>query len=385
MPCAVLVGARRTPFVPSGGPFAGRTSTELAVHAVRALPGAADADALIHGQVLPLPNETNPARRIALESGLRPSTPAFTVNQACVSSLQAIASAAEKVVAGQASLVVASGADVLSDVPIMLSKKWRQGLFRLSRAKSFGRRASEAAALFPWYPGIERPSLAEPSTGKLLGIIAEEMNVSRDDQDAWALESHKRAAAADLSSMIAPLDGVARDLGVRADASKEALARLRPSFKPDGTVTAGNASPLTDGAAAVLIAREDLGLKPLMRLRAWAFTAAAPQDGALFGTVTAIPLALQRAGLTLDRMDRIELHEAFAAQVVATSRKLGGLDMARTNVWGGSIAIGHPFGATGARLVMTLSAALQASGGEFGLVASCALGGIGCAMVWQRC
>lgn len=394
MPRPVLVGACRTPFVPSGGAFARLTSRDLAVHAVRSLlnrhslkPG--DVDELILGQVLPM--DSNPARLIALDAGLKPDAPAYTINQACVSSLQAIANAAEKIISGQADLVVACGTEVLSDVPILLSRKWRQGLFKLSRAKSVGKKLGAAAALFPWYPGIESPSLAEPSTKKPLGLIAEdmaaEMKISRAEQDDWALESHRRAAAnaSKLAPMIAPLEGAANDLGVRANTSKEALARLKPSFKDDGTVTAGNASPLTDGAAAVLIAREDFGLQPLMRLRSCAFTASAPADGALYGPVSAIPKALGRAGLTLDRMDRVEMHEAFAAQVLATSRKLGGIDLARANVWGGSISIGHPFGATGARLVMTLAAALQDSGGRLGLVASCALGGIGCGMVWERC
>jgi acetyl-CoA acyltransferase len=291
-------------------------------------------------------------------------------------------------------------------------------LVAASKAKTFGGRVKALAAVRPRDLVPITPAIAEPSTGESMGESAEKMAklnaIPREEQDQFALRSHRLAAAgtADgrLTAEIVPLyvppafEAMSSDNGIRADSSIEALAALRPVFdRKYGTVTAGNSSPLTDGASAVLLMSEDrakaLGYKPLAYIRSYSYAALDPGEQLLMGPVLAAPVALSRAGLSLGDMDLIEMHEAFAAQVLSNlkgfesqawaeragfSKPVGEVDRARLNVMGGSISIGHPFGATGGRILMTLCNELARRGGQFGLMTVCAAGGMGHAMVIER-
>jgi acetyl-CoA acyltransferase len=291
-------------------------------------------------------------------------------------------------------------------------------LVAASRAKTLPQRLQTLATIRPRDLVPVTPAIAEPSTGETMGQSAEKMaklnGIAREEQDAWALRSHRLAAqgTADgrLTAEIAPVyaaDGggaLDRDNGIRADSSLEALAKLPPVFdRKHGTVTAGNASPLTDGASAVLLMREDraraLGYEPLAYVRAYSYAALDPGEQLLQGPVLAMPVALARAGLAARDIDLIEIHEAFAAQVLSNLQALattawaeragfdapvGELDRERINVMGGSIAVGHPFGATGGRVLTTLCNELRRRGGQFGMLSVCAAGGMGHVMIVER-
>jgi acetyl-CoA acyltransferase len=309
---------------------------------------------------------------------------------------------------------MAGGAESLTNVPILFTDEMRDALVAASKARSAADRLKAFAAIRPGHLKPVAPAIAEPSTGLTMGESAEKMaqenGISREEQDRWALRSHQLAAAATedgrLTREIAPafVDGVAitRDNGIRTDTSPEKLASLKPAFdKRYGTVTAGNASPITDGGSAVLLMSEEkaraLGYRPLGYIRSWAYAALAPSDQLLQGPVLATPVALQRAGLEMGEIDLMEMHEAFAAQVLSNMQwfrsariakeRLGldapiGLpDEDRINVMGGSIAIGHPFGATGGRITVTLLNELRRRQKQFGLITVCAAGAMGFAMV----
>jgi acetyl-CoA acyltransferase len=344
---------------------------------------------------------------------------AFTVSRACASANQAITDAADQIALGHLDCVIAGGAESLSNVPILHSRTMSEKLVAFSRAKSLGQRMKLLGSIRPRDLVPITPAIAEPSTGETMGQSAEKMakinDVSRGDQDAWALRSHQRAAAglADgrLTAEMAPVyvppkfETVATtDNGVRTDTSLEQLAALKPVFdKRYGSVTAGNASPLTDGGSAVLLMSDKrakaLGYEPLAYLRSYAYAALDPGEQLLMGPVLAAPVALQRAGLAFADIDLVEMHEAFAAQVLCNlkglaskewaeragfSEPVGEVDRERLNVMGGSIAIGHPFGATGGRILTTLANELRRRGGQFGLLTVCAAGGMGHAMVIER-
>ena len=325
---------------------------------------------------------------------------------ACASACVAITNAADHVAVGSASLVVAGGSESLSNVPMMVGAKLARALVAASGAKSTAAKLRSFADirlrdLVPVAPGIR-----ETSTGLTMGESAEQMAainaISREEQDRWALRSHRLAAAAwedrRLGCEVSPVyvngHAVAADGQIRRDTTIEKLAALRPVFdRAHGTVTAGNASPLTDGAATVVIASADrareLGRKPLATVRAYAYAAVDPGDQLLIAPAYAIPVALERAGITLGEVGVFEMHEAFAAQVLSTLRVLerngvGTISEDRLNVAGGSIALGHPFGATGARVVLTLAHELRRRGERFGLATVCAAGGNGCAIVLEN-
>jgi acetyl-CoA acyltransferase len=421
----VLVGGLRTPFARSGTVLRDVTAPALARHVVRELlyrtgiPGAV-VDEVIFGQVVPSVLVPNVAREVSLLPQFPRTIPAYTVNRACASSAQAIANAADQIVLGNADVVIAGGVEVLSDIPILHSRRMSRHLVALSRAKSLGQRLSILAQIRPRDLVPVTPAIAEPSTGETMGESAEKMakenHISREAQDRYALMSHQRAAAgtADgrLTAEIAPWFGgpamdqvLTSDNGIRTDTSLEALAGLKPAFdRRYGSVTAGNSSPLTDGAAAVLMMAQEraevLGLEPLARVRSYAVAAVDPGEQLLMGPVFAVPRALDRAGITWKDLGLVEIHEAFAAQVLSNveawaskdwARRLGRaepvgeVDWDRTNVMGGSIAIGHPFGATGARVVTTLVNEMVRREVQFGLVSICAQGGMGMAMVLERC
>jgi acetyl-CoA acyltransferase len=415
---AVVEGCR-TPFARSGTAFRELSAVELGKVSVRELINRANLDVkeidhLVYGTVVQSVQEPNIAREVTLGAGLPPTVPAFTVGRACASSNQAITSAAEQIALGMADVVIAGGAESLTDIPILFSDEMRNALVAASKARTLGDRVKAFASIRPKHLAPIAPAIAEPTTGLTMGESAEKMaqenGITREEQDRWALRSHQLAWAATqdgrLSAEIAPVfvdgEAVTHDNGIRADTSLEKLAQLRPAFdKRYGSVTAGNASPLTDGASAVLMMSEErakaLGYTPLGYIRSYAYAALAPSDQLLQGPVFATPVALERAGITMSDVGLMDMHEAFAAQVLSnmqwlTSKKIAqerlGLSEAvglppedRINVMGGSIAIGHPFGATGGRITVTLLNEMRRRDVELGLITVCAAGAMGFAMV----
>lgn len=420
-----IVAGCRTPFIRSGTLFRKLTATELGTFAVRELLQRAnlyptEVDEVIYGTVLPSPLAPNISREVGLGAGIPPSASAYTVSRACASSNQAITSAAEVISRGYADVIVAGGAESLTDIPVLLSRPLRDRLVTASRARSLGGKLKAFSGLRFRDLMPVTPAIAEPSTGETMGQSAERMakenGISREDQDRWALRSHRLAAEGTedgrLIREIAPVlippeyaTMVDRDNGIRTDTNMDKLAALPPVFdRKYGTVTAGNASPLTDGASAVLLMAEDkaraLGYEPLGYIRSYAYTALAPSDQLLQGPVYAVPKALDRAGITMQDIELWEVHEAFAAQVLSNfqwldsdeiartrlgrERKVGLIPEDRINVMGGSIALGHPFGATGARLTTTLLNEMKRRNLGMGLISVCAAGAMGFAMVVER-
>jgi len=419
-----IVAGVRTPFAKAGTVLKHMTSVELGKLAVAELIQRTNLDgkevqALVYGTVVPMVQAPNIAREISLMPMLPKGVEAFTVSRACTSANQAITDAADQIALGHYDTVIAGGAESLSNVPILHSRGLTDILMAASKAKTLPQRLQAFARMRPKDLIPITPAIAEPSTGETMGQSAEKMAklnaIAREDQDAFALRSHQNAAkgTADgrLTAEIVPVyvppkyeTIVTADNGVRSDSTLEALAALKPVFdKRYGSVTAGNASPLTDGAGAVLLMGEEkaksLGYQPLAYIKSYAYAALDPGEQLLQGPVLAAPVALERAGLTLKDIDLIEMHEAFAAQVLSNlqgftskawaeragfSEPVGEVDPAKLNVMGGSISIGHPFGATGARILITLANELTRRGGQFGLMTLCAAGGMGHAMVIER-
>jgi acetyl-CoA acyltransferase len=420
-----IVQGCRTPFARAGSELSRLSPVQLGTVTVRELLNRAELDPqlvdhLIFGTVVPSIPAPNVSREISLEAGLPPSVPAYTVSRACASSAQALTSAAETIMHGHADIIVTGGVEVLSDVPMLLSRSLRDALVSASRARSVGSRMKALAGIRPRHLAPLTPAIAEPSTGETMGESAERMakenGISREAQDRWALRSHRLAAqgTADgrLTAEIVPTfvppryeTVLGQDNGIRSDSTAEKLASLRPVFdKRYGTVTAGNASPLTDGASAVLVMGEDrakdLGYEPLGYIRSWAYTALSPRDQLLQGPAYAVPLALDRAGVSMQDIELWEMHEAFASQILSNLQaldsdsfareklnrggKVGIIEEDRINVMGGSIAIGHPFGATGGRLATTLTHEMKRRGSGLGLISICAAGAMGFAMVVER-
>ncbi|HEY5908849.1 MAG TPA: acetyl-CoA C-acyltransferase, partial [Vicinamibacteria bacterium] len=360
------------------------------------------------------------AREVVLTAGMPPSVPAHTVNRACASANQAIVDVASEILQGNAEIGIAGGAESLSDVPILHSRNMARAFVGASRAKSMRDRVRAFSSVRLRDLAPDAPAIAEPSTGLSMGQSAEKMarenGIPREAQDLIAFQSHQKMADATddgrLGRELVPVlppplfePAIVADNLLRRDTTMEALGALPPVFdRKYGTVTAGNSSPLTDGAAAVLLMSEERahaeGYTPLAFIREWAVAAVDPGGQLLMGPALAIPKALERAGLTLGDMDLIEMHEAFAAQVASNIQALespdwardqlgraapvGKVDRSRLNVCGGSIALGHPFGATGARITTTLARELARRDAKFGLLSVCAQGGMGFAMVLER-
>jgi acetyl-CoA acyltransferase len=419
----VVVAGLRTPFARSGTVLRDATGVQMARHAARELLyrsnlDGREVDEVIFGQVIPSVLAPNVAREVALLPQFPRTIPAYSLNRACASAGQSVTNAHDQIFLGHADVVLAGGVESLSDIPILHSKRMSQILIAASKAKSLGERLRLFASVRPRDLTPVSPAIAEPSTGESMGQSAEKMakenSISRDAQDRLALLSHQRAAAgtADgrLTAEIVPWFGgpdldqiTTSDNGIRTDSSLEALAQLKPVFdRRYGSITAGNASPLTDGAAAVLVMAEEkarsLGYRSLVAIRSYAVAAVDPGWQLLMGPAYAVPTALDRAGIAWRELGLVEIHEAFAAQVLSNaqawaskawaerlgrSAPVGEVDWDRTNVMGGSIAIGHPFGATGARLVTTLSNEMVRRGVQFGLISICAQGGMGLAMVLE--
>jgi acetyl-CoA acyltransferase len=421
---AAIVAGCRTPFARSGTVYRDLTAVDLATAATRELLERSEVDPhaiemVVMGQVVPSVKAPNLGREVALRTGLPKSVPAHTVNRACASANEAIAEVASAILLGQAEAGIAGGAESLSDVPILHSRRMARALVEAQKARSLGARLSAFTRLRPRDLVPDAPAIAEPSTGLTMGQSAEKMarenGITREEQGRIALASPQngwRAAAegrleAETCVVFVPPEyqAVTADNLLRQDASLAALGALKPAFdKRYGTVTAGNSSPLTDGGAAVLLMSEEKaradGREPLAYVRSWAVAAVDPGGQLLMGPALAIPKALERAGLTLADMDLVEMHEAFAAQVASNiqalesssfaretlgrSSAVGRVDRERLNVNGGSIALGHPFGATGARITTTLANEMKRRGAKFGLVSVCAQGGMGFAMVLER-
>jgi acetyl-CoA acyltransferase len=395
--------------------LARRTVAEL-VH--RAGLDGSEVDEVYFGQVLPSVLAPNIAREVALLPQFPRTIPAASINRACASANSAIAAGHDQIAAGYADVVVAGGAESLSDIPILHSRRFSDLLIGLSKARGQMQRVRMLASFRPRDLVPVTPAIAEPSTGETMGESAEKMakvnGISRLEQDEFALRSHTLAHAgtADgrLAAEIVPFfvagadDPVTQDNGIRPDANLDDMGTLRPVFdRRYGTVTAGNASPLTDGAAAVILMAEDaaraLGHTPLAYIRAHAVAALDPADQLLMGPAYAVPKALDRAGIPWGELGLVEMHEAFAAQVLSNiqafeskqwaaehlgrSSPIGEVDRDTLNVMGGSIAIGHPFGATGARITLTLANEMRRRDVQFGLISVCAQGGMGFAMVLE--
>jgi acetyl-CoA acyltransferase len=419
-----IVAGIRTPFAKSGTVYRDTTAVALARHAARELLfrseiDGGEVDEVIFSQVVPSVLTPNVAREVSLLPQLPPSVPAYTINRACASAAQAINNAADQIRLGNADVILAGGVESLSDLPILHSRRFSRTLVEASKARSVGQRIATFGRVRPRDLIPVTPAIAEPSTGETMGQSAEKMakenGISREEQDRIALMSHQRASAATadgrLTREIAPwFDGremeqiVTEDNGIRSDTSLEALSKLKPVFdRKYGSVTAGNSSPLTDGAAVVLLMAEEkaqaLGHEPLAYIRSYAVSAVDPGWQLLMGPVYAVPKALERARLSWNELGLVEIHEAFAAQVLSNIQAwgsqawadrlglpgpVGEVDWDCTNVAGGSIAIGHPFAATGARLVTTLANEMRRRDVQFGLISICAQGGMGYAMVLER-
>jgi acetyl-CoA acyltransferase len=419
-----IVAGLRTPFQKQGTGLQRLSAADLGTAVVAELLqrtelSPAEIGLCVYGQVVPSLDWLNIAREVVLRSGLPRGIDAYSVSRACATSIQAMTSAAETILGGQHDAAIAGGADSMSDVPLGVSRALRNALVAaqkgrtpLEKIQAF--RGLKPADLVPPIPGFSR----EPTTGEQMGEAAEKMakqnGISRRWQDEIALASHQNAArawqdgtyAAEVMTVLAPpyREAVSRDNIVRGETTLDALAKLKPAFdRAHGTITAGNASPLTDGASALLVMRESkakaLGYAPLGYLKSWAYAAVDPSWQLLMGPVFAAPKALDRAGLSLAQMDLIDMHEAFAAQVASNiqafesatfarerlgrSEAIGEVDRAKLNVNGGSIAIGHPFAATGGRMVLSSLRALKKRGGQHALLTLCAAGGLGAAVVLE--
>ncbi|MCA9673629.1 MAG: acetyl-CoA C-acyltransferase [Kofleriaceae bacterium] len=421
---AVVVGGVRTPFVRAFAEFLKLDTIALGCAAVRGLLERTgvphrELEAIVWGGVILPGLSPNVGREIVLDLKLPASVEGMTVTRACASGLQAITTAAAAIERGDADVIIAGGSDSTSNAEIKLPQKVVHAAAPLAFGKATpGDVLGLLSQMMPITEILPRmPKIAERSTGQVMGEAAEEMarrnEIPRAAQDELAVRSHHRAAAAIASGRFAdevvPVrtpDGrwVHTDTIVRADTSVDKLAKLRPVFAKDGTLTAGNSTPLTDGASAVLLMSEDkarvLGLRPLARLASWSYVGVDPADQLLMGPALAMPRALDRAGLNLGDVDLVDIHEAFAAQVLSILKMLGSdafakarlgrdqavgeIDPARLNVHGGSIAIGHPFGATGARMVTTMANELARTGKQTALLGICAAGGLGAAAVLER-
>ena len=420
----VIVDGCRTPFQRAATGFVDSFSYQLAAATVRGLlertgvpPSALDR--VIFGATVHNPAATNVAREAALIAGVPAEVPAHTITAAGASATVAFSQAADLILTGQAEAVIAGGTDCVSDPPIGYSRAMRTKLLRGRRLKTLGQKLRFALGLRPWDFLPDIPEVRELSTGRTMGQYTEELvsrlGISRGDQDAYAAQSHHRAAAAadhlrkEIVGVEVPGTGLERvmitdDNGIRADTTVERLAGLSPSFARNGTLTAGNSSFLTDGASALLVMSEERaraeGLPMQARLRGRAFTAHDPGNELLLGPVFAAPKALEDTGLQLEDIGVFELHEAFAAQILAVvrllesdrlsreilgrDRALGAIPMDRLNRWGGSLAIGNPFAPNGARLLATAAHRLVEEDQEFALVATCAGGALGHGLVLER-
>ncbi|MGW1841340.1 acetyl-CoA C-acetyltransferase [Streptomyces sp. NPDC001966] len=408
-----VIGGSRVPFARSDGPYAHSSNQQLLT---AALGGLVERFGLqgervgefVAGAVLKHSRDFNLARETVLGSALDPRTPAYDIQQACGTGLQAVVAAANKIMLGAVDSAIAGGTDTTSDAPLGVNDELRRMLLAARRAKTAGGRIKALAGVRPRHLVPDIPRNAELRTGLSMGehaaVTARRWGITREDQDLLAATSHQRLAAAYergfLDDLVVPFQGLARDQNLRPGSTAGKLATLKPVFgtgHPDATMTAGNSTPLTDGAATVLLASEEWArahdLEPLAYLSLYE-TAAVDyvngEDGLLMAPAYAVPRLLERAGLTIEDFDLFEIHEAFASQVLATlaaweKQGLAPVDRDRLNVAGSSLATGHPFAATGARIVATLAKLLaERDGPSRGLISICAAGGQGVTAILER-
>lgn len=418
----VIAGGARIPFCRAGTHYDAASNQDMMTAALKALvekfqlQGKKIGDVSL-GAVMCHSSDWNLARESVLGSGLSPETPAFNIQRACGTGLEAAILIANKIAMGQIESGIAGGVDSMSDVPIAVGKKLAKTLVLSSRARSFGERMKPWLALRPADFKPRVPGVTEPRTGLSMGehceLMAQEWKLTQKEQDELALSSHQKAAKAwsegFFSDLVFPFSGATKDNNVRGDTTLEKLAKLKPAFDRTGkgTLTAGNSTPLTDGASAVLLCSEEFARKHKLPIQAYfvdcevsAVDFLEKKEGLLMAPAYAVPRMLVRRGLKLQEFDYYEIHEAFAAQVLCTLKawdsdafcreklglpgKLGTIDREKLNVKGGSVAVGHPFGATGARLIANLGKLLEQKGSGRGLISICTGGGMGVTAILER-
>ena len=418
-----IVGGSRIPFVRSNTAYSDASNMDMLTAALKGLVLRFDLEGerlgeVAAGAVMKHSRDFNLAREATLDSGLSLQTPAYDVQQACGTGLEAAILVGNKIALGQIDSGIAGGTDTASDAPIALNEKYRKMMLRLNRAKTLGQRLKALASVRPSFIVPSIPANAEPRTGLSMGqhceLMVKEWGVSREDQDQLTFNSHQNLIAAYESGffddLIRPFNGVSRD-GIMRDTPLEKLAKLKPAYdRENGTLTAANSTTLTDGAAAVLLASEDWATARNLPIQAYLthsevaavdfYTEGQQSEGLLMAPAYAVPRMLARAGLTLQDFDFYEIHEAFAAQALCTMKAwededfcknklgldgaLGSIDRSKLNVNGSSVATGHPFAATGPRIVATLAKLLEQKGSGRGLISICAAGGQGVTAIIER-
>lgn len=413
-----VLGGVRIPFCRSHTAYAELSNLDMLTAALNGLVDrfslhGAHIDEVVGGAVVTHAKDWNLAREAVIGSALAPTTPAITMMQACGTSLQGALQLGAKIATGQIDSGVALGSDTTSDAPIVFQRRFAQRLVAMSRGRSFGEKLAAFKGFSPGELAPMPPSTSEPRTGLSMGehceLMAKEWGISREAQDLLAYESHKKAAAAYddgfMDDLVVPCAGVFRDNNIREDISLEKMAELKPVFDRagGGTITAANSTPLTDGAATILLASEEWAAKRHIPVQAYLtigrttavdFVAG---EGLLMAPTLAVSELLKQASLALQDFDYYEIHEAFAAQVLATlkaweseeycrnrlgrSEALGPIDRSKLNVKGSSIAFGHPFAATGARILAVMAKLLATRGGQRGLISVCTAGGMGVAAI----
>lgn len=411
-----IIGGNRIPFVRSHTHYKNASNLDMLTASLKGLVQRFDLEGerlgeVAAGAVMKHTKDFNLAREATLSSSLSPRTPAYDVQQACGTGLEAAILVANKIALGQIDCAIAAGADTASDVPIGVNESYRQMLLDLNRAKTVGQRLKILTRFRPSFIFPQIPANVEPRTGLSMGqhceIMAKHWGITREEQDQLTYNSHQNLIAAYdsgfFNDLISPFNGVKRD-GIMRNTPMEKLAQLRPAFdRQSGTLTAANSTTLTDGAAAVLLASEEWADSRNLPIQAYLthsevaavdfHSQGEKSEGLLMAPAYAIPRLLKKAGLSLQDFDFYEIHEAFAAQVLCTlkaweseefcatklglSRPLGSIDRSKLNVKGSSVATGHPFAATGARIIATLAKILQQNGGGRGLISICAAGGQG--------
>ncbi|GAB5452470.1 MAG: acetyl-CoA C-acetyltransferase [Halioglobus sp.] len=421
-----ILGGNRIPFVRSNTAYTAVSNQDMLTATLSGLEQRFDlankaVGEVVGGAVMKHSKDFNLVRESVLGTRLSPTTPCIDIQQACGTGLQAVNLVANKIALGQIDSGIACGSDTTSDAPIGVAEGLRQVLLKVNAARTTGQRLKALAGLRPWHLGIAIPRNEEPRTGLSMGghteVTAKQWQIPREEQDRLALASHQNLAAAYergfFEDLVTPFRGVERDNNLRADSSYEKLATLGPAFdraSGQGTLTAGNSSTLTDGASAVLLGSEQWAQENGLAVQAWLThveTAAVdfvgdngPPEGLLLAPAYAVPRMLARAGLSLQDFDYYEIHEAFAAQVLATLKAwedpafcreklgmdapLGSIDRDKLNINGSSIAAGHPFAATGGRIVATLAKMLEERGTGRGLISICAAGGQGVTAILER-
>lgn len=418
-----IIGGNRIPFVRSNTYYSNASNMDMLTATLKGLVTRFDLDGELLGEVaagavMKHSRDFNLAREATLDSGLSLQTPAYDVQQACGTGLEAAILVANKIALGQIDSGIAGGTDTASDAPIALNEKYRKMMLRLNRAKSMGQRLKELASFRPSFIVPAIPANAEPRTGLSMGqhceLMVKQWNISREEQDTLTFNSHQNLIAAYengfFDDLISPFNGVERD-GIMRNTPMEKLAKLRPAYdRENGTLTAANSTTLTDGAAAVLLGSEEWAAERNLPVQAYLahsevaavdfFSQGEQSEGLLMAPAYAVPRMLKRAGLTLQDFDFYEIHEAFAAQALCTIKawededfcknklglngSLGSIDRSKLNVNGSSVATGHPFAATGPRIIATLAKLLEQKGGGRGLISICAAGGQGVTAIIER-